>query len=158
MLQKTIEKIEILSMPKTEYVVGEDIDITGAKISVTFNDGSVEEIDLTNEMLSGFDNTLVAEQDITVTYLTFTTTIRVTVNEKTAVSDIATDATSIYAYGHTIVVETASFIGKDIMVYDINGRIVAKVSASNERTEINVPRTGVYGVRIETVSATVMIR
>lgn len=158
MLQKTIEKIEILSMPKTEYVVGEDIDITGAKISVTFNDGSVEEIDLTNEMLSGFDNTLVAEQDITVTYLTFTTTIRVTVNEKTAVSDIATDATSIYAYGHTIVVETVSFIGKDIMVYDINGRIVAKVSASNERTEINVPRTGVYGVRIETVSATVMIR
>ncbi|MCR4800585.1 MAG: bacterial Ig-like domain-containing protein [Bacteroidales bacterium] len=158
MLQKAVEKIEILSMPKTEYVVGEDIDITGAKISVTFNDGSVEEIDLTNEMLSGFDNTLVAEQDITVTYLTFTTTIHVTVNEKTAVSDIATDATSIYAYGHTIVVETASFIGKDIMVYDINGRIIAKVSASDERTEINVPRTGVYGVRIETVSATVMIR
>lgn len=35
---------------------------------------------------------------------------------------------------------------------------IAKVSASDERTEINVPRTGVYGVRIETVSATVMIR
>ncbi len=35
---------------------------------------------------------------------------------------------------------------------------IAKVSARDERTEINVPRTGVYGVRIETVSATVMIR
>ena len=158
MLQKAIEKIEVLSMPKTEYTVGDEIDITGAKISVTFNDGTVEEIDLTNDMLSGFDNTLVAEQDITITYLTFTTTIHVTVNEKTAVSDITADATSIYAFGHTIVVETTAFIGSDIMVYDINGRTVAKVSANDERTEINVPRTGVYGVRIENVSTTIMVR
>ena len=156
MLQKAVEKIEILSMPKTEYVVGEDIDITGAKISVTFNDGSVEEIDLTNEMLSGFDNTLVAEQDITVTYLTFTTTIHVTVNEKTAVSDIATDATSIYAYGHTIVVET-TLMG-DIIVNDVNGRIVAKSQSNGDRTEIYVPKVGAYAVRIGTVSQKVVIR
>ena len=79
-------------------------------------------------------------------------------DEGTAISDVAGNETVIYAYGHTIVVETASFIGSDIMVYDINGRIIAKVSASDERTEINVPRTGVYGVRIETVSATVIVR
>ncbi|MBR4498302.1 MAG: bacterial Ig-like domain-containing protein, partial [Bacteroidales bacterium] len=156
MLQKAIEKIEVLSMLKTEYVVGEDIDITGAKISVTFNDGSVEEIDLTNEMLSGFDNTLVAEQDITVTYLTFTTTIHVTVNEKTAVSDIATDATSIYAYGHTIVVETT--LTGDIIVNDVNGRIVAKSQSNGDRTEIYVPKVGVYAVRIGTVSQKVVVR
>ena len=156
MLQKAIEKIEVLSMPKTEYVVGEDIDITGAKISVTFNDGSVEEIDLTNEMLSGFDNTLVAEQDITVTYLTFTTTIHVTVNEKTAISDIATDATSIYAFGHTIVVETT--LTGDIIVNDVNGRIVAKSQSNGDRTEIYVPKVGVYAVRIGTVSQKVVVR
>ncbi|MBP5723346.1 MAG: bacterial Ig-like domain-containing protein, partial [Bacteroidales bacterium] len=156
MLQKAVEKIEILSMPKTEYVVGEDIDITGAKISVTFNDGSVEEIDLTNEMLSGFDNTLVAEQDITVTYLTFTTTIHVTVNEKTAVSDIATDDTSIYAFGHTIVVETT--LTGDIIVNDVNGRIVAKSQSNGDRTEIYVPKVGVYAVRIGTVSQKVVVR
>ena len=64
----------------------------------------------------------------------------------------------IYTFGHTIVVETTAFIGSDIMVYDINGRTVAKVSANDERTEINVTRTGVYGVRIENVSTTVVIR
>ena len=157
MLQKAIEKIEILSMPKTEYTVGEELDITGAKISVTFNDGSVEEIDLTNEMLTGFDNTLVAEQEITITYLTFTTTIKVTVkDEGTAISDVAGDETVIYAYGHTIVVKTTNT--GDIIVNDVNGRIVAKSQSNGDRTEIYVPKVGVYAVRIGTVSQKVVIR
>ena len=157
MLQKAIEKIEILSMPKTEYIVGEDIDISGARIAVTFNDGSVEEIDLTNEMLSGFDNTLVAEQEITITYLTFTTTIKVTVkDEGTAISDVAGDETVIYAYGHTIVVKTANT--GDIIVNDMNGRIIAKSQSNGDRTEIYVPKVGVYAVRIGTVSQKVVIR
>lgn len=78
--------------------------------------------------------------------------------EATAISDVTADATAIYAFGHTIVVETTAFIGSDIMVYDINGRTIAKVQATDERTEINAARTGVYGVRIENVSSTVMIR
>ena len=78
--------------------------------------------------------------------------------ETTAISDVTADAPSIYAFGHTIVVETTAFIGSDIVVYDINGRIIATASATNERTEINVSRVGVYGVRIANVSATVMIR
>ena len=157
MLQKAIEKIEILSMPKTEYIVGEDFDISGARIAVTFNDGSVEEIDLTNEMLSGFDNTLVAEQEITITYLTFTTTIKVTVkDEGTAISDVAGDETVIYAYGHIIVVKTTAT--GDIIVNDMNGRIVAKSQSNGDRTEIYVPKVGVYAVRIGTVSQKVVIR
>ena len=78
--------------------------------------------------------------------------------ETTAISDVTADAPSIYAFGHTIVVETTAFIGSDIVVYDINGRIIATASATNERTEINISRVGVYGVRMATISATVMIR
>ncbi|MBQ4216386.1 MAG: hypothetical protein II663_08960, partial [Bacteroidales bacterium] len=78
------------------------------------------------------------------------------VNEKTAISDIAADVTSIYAFGHTIVVETT--LTGDIIVNDVNGRIVAKSQSNGDRTEIYVPKVGVYAVRIGTVSQKVVVR
>jgi rubredoxin len=77
-------------------------------------------------------------------------------DEGTAISDVAGDETIIYAYGHTIVVETT--LTGDIIVNDMNGRIVAKSQSNGDRTEIYVPKVGVYAVRIGTVSQKVAIR
>lgn len=68
-----IQKVQgtsIVSLPyKTEYYVGlEDFDISGAKIAKIYNDGTVEEIDVTPSMVSGYDKTKAGEQTITVTY------------------------------------------------------------------------------------------
>ena len=65
-----VQGISIVSLPyKTEYYVGlEDFDISGAKIAKIYNDGTVEEIDVTPSMVSGYDKTKAGEQTITVTY------------------------------------------------------------------------------------------
>ena len=77
-------------------------------------------------------------------------------DEGTAISDVAGDETVIYAYGHTIVVETT--LTGDIIVNDVNGRIIAKSQSNGDRTEFYIPKSGVYAVRIGTVSQKVVIR
>ena len=62
--------ISIVSLPyKTEYYVGlEELDVTGAKIAIVYNDGTYDEVILEESMISGFDNTQVGNQTLTVTY------------------------------------------------------------------------------------------
>ena len=57
----------------------------------------------------------------------------------TAVSEEAVAAVSIYAFERTIVVE-AEADGSEIIVFDINGRMVAKALAIDSRTEIQMPK------------------
>lgn len=62
--------ITLLSLPyKTKYYTSiEDFDAAGAKLALIYSDGSFSEIAITNEMVSGFDNTKVGTQTLTVTY------------------------------------------------------------------------------------------
>ena len=48
--------ISLVSMPKTEYMVGQWLDTSGGVIRCTYSDGSTMEIMLTNSMVSGFEN------------------------------------------------------------------------------------------------------
>ena len=54
---------------KTEYVIGETFDVTGATLQVTLTDDSVKIVDVTAEMLSGnLTFTKAGKQAIMVTY------------------------------------------------------------------------------------------
>ena len=87
-LERKVESIEIIEEPiKTTYIQNyEELDVTGGKIRLTYNDGTTEEIDMTKEMASGFDNTIVGPQTLTVTYEGKTATFEVTIIEKELVS------------------------------------------------------------------------
>lgn len=79
----TVTKIDIKSNPtKTTYNIGESLDLTGAKITVTLSNSSTEEIDITSGMVSGFDSTTAGDNTVTVTYEGQTTTFMVTVEEE----------------------------------------------------------------------------
>ncbi len=65
---KTIEKIEILTPIKDTYFVGDTLDITEAKIKVTYKNKTSEEITILAEMVSGFDTSTAGEKTIIVTY------------------------------------------------------------------------------------------
>lgn len=71
-------------------VKGTEPDLNGKKLVATYKDGSTREIDLTREMLTGFDNQKLGEQKVTVTYTegekTVTTEITLTVVEKSLAS------------------------------------------------------------------------
>ncbi len=68
--EKTVTSITLKQMPtKIKYKQSkEDLDVTGGKIEVTYSDGSKEIIDITTDMVTGFDNTKLGKQVLTISY------------------------------------------------------------------------------------------
>lgn len=84
-VEKAVTKIEISKMPnKTKYIQNnEGLDISDAKIKVTYNDGTTEEISLDSDSVkvTGFNNKVLGENTITVEYESKTTTFNVEIIE-----------------------------------------------------------------------------
>ena len=85
-----VEEPEVLAVTYMEiyrepsrrtYSKGETLNLTGGKISVTYEDGTYKNIDMTQSMVSGFNSNTAGEKIITVTYEGFTDTFKVTVKE-----------------------------------------------------------------------------
>ncbi|PJI08172.1 MULTISPECIES: leucine-rich repeat protein [Clostridium] len=53
---------------KTSYIQGQSLDVTGAKIVATYNDGTTEIVNVTSEMVSGYNANQAGTQTITVNY------------------------------------------------------------------------------------------
>ncbi len=78
--------IAIADKPKTEYLEGDVFSTDNGTLTVTYNSGRQETIDLSYATISGFDNTKIGEQTITVTYLEKTTSFKVNVAAKSAIA------------------------------------------------------------------------
>ena len=74
-----VKKIEILELPaKTSYIQNcENLNLTGGKIKVLYADEIFAEKEITQEMVTGFDNTKLGTNTITVEYEGKTTTFEV---------------------------------------------------------------------------------
>ena len=79
---------------------------------------------------------------------------------KTTVTAIAENAASALIYGNNgaIIVEFAEADGREISVFDISGRAVAKAQANSTRTVIAMPEAGMYVVRIGQQSEKVVLQ
>lgn len=69
-----------LTVPPTKLDYSKDFenfDPSGGKVTLYYNNSTSEEIDLTADMVSGFDNTKVGKQTLTVTYGGFTDTFEI---------------------------------------------------------------------------------
>lgn len=90
-VEKALTSIQVSKNPtKMSYIKNkETLDLTGGKIKLTYNDGTTEEINMTNEQVkaTGFSNEEAKNITITLTYLEKTTTLQVEiVEEETAQS------------------------------------------------------------------------
>lgn len=83
-----LESIAVTTPPvKQVYLEGKDaLDVTGGKLTLTYNYGDTQEVDLAMDMVTGFDNTVAGEQTLTVTYEGKTTTFTVTIQAKALTS------------------------------------------------------------------------
>ena len=78
----SVAYMEIYKEPsKKSYYKGDTLSLTGGKISVTYEDGTYKNIDMTQSMVSGFNSNTAGVKTITVTYEGFTDTFTVTVKE-----------------------------------------------------------------------------
>ena len=76
------KKINITKPNKTDYEYGEDLNLTGAKVSVVMASGAIDEtVDMTASMLTGYDNRKEGKQTITVEYKGFKSSFNVTVTD-----------------------------------------------------------------------------
>lgn len=68
--EKTAVSMEIADLPeKLRYFAKKDtLDVTGGKVTVSYDNGTVQTLDMTADMVSGFDNTVAGDQILTVTY------------------------------------------------------------------------------------------
>lgn len=78
--------IDVVAPSKLSYLEGKDeLDLTDGQVKVIFSDGTTEEHDMTLDMVSGFDNTIVGKQIISVTYGEFSGTFDVEIVAKSLV-------------------------------------------------------------------------
>ncbi|MBQ8752062.1 MAG: bacterial Ig-like domain-containing protein, partial [Clostridia bacterium] len=118
----TLESIAVTTAPtKAVYELNTALDVTGGKLTLTYSDGSTKEVDMTADMVSGFDSATSGEKTLTVAYEDKTTTMAVTVNEKriTAVELVSAPAKTTYEGGEAL---------------DVTGGVL-KVSYSDGSTE-----------------------
>ncbi len=84
--EKELSYIGVTTLPtKTEYIEKKEaLDVAGGKLTLYFSDLTSEVIDLTSDMISGFDNTFVGTLTLTVTYGGKTATFEVEIIEDPA--------------------------------------------------------------------------
>lgn len=79
--QKRVKSLEIATPPaKMEYNQGEPLDISGATVKVTYEDGLETTIFLTEDMLGDYDMMAVGKQQIPVNKANATTSLEINVN------------------------------------------------------------------------------
>ena len=81
----TLESITVSGPTKTEYEIGEELDLTGLVVIAHYSDGSYQEV--TDYEVSGFDSAAAGEKTVTVTYQGETVSFKITVKEDTASSE-----------------------------------------------------------------------
>jgi len=88
---KVLVSLEIEKLPrKTQYVVGQPLDLTGIKIMGAYNDGTIASVDPALLTVSGFDKNTLGVQRVTLAVGPVTTTFTVEVIEKVATRVVIT--------------------------------------------------------------------
>lgn len=78
-----IEPIAGILPYKTEYIEDEDLDLTHLRLKINYESGDPDIIDVTEDMVSGYDDQKLGKQDILIRYLSkYTVTYPITVREK----------------------------------------------------------------------------
>lgn len=79
----SVDSISILKTPKTDYIEGQTLDVTGGTIKAIMNNGTKKTVDITVDMCKGFDASKpVQNQKVTVTYGNKTTFYNVNIVAK----------------------------------------------------------------------------
>lgn len=134
---KKATKIEITTRPKkVEYIQNkEDLDLSEGILTITYNDNTTEEISLASKdvTVSGFDNTKLGKNEITVNYLEQTTSFEVEiVKENQAknsdLSNIKANATKVQAFYYK------KDSSKDYTLIDVEVEGISK-SSGNDKLE-----------------------
>ena len=122
-----IDKLNIIAPEKKTYVIGEKINLEGAKVQVIMASGEIaEETDITEDMITGFDTDTEGTKTVTVTYKDMTGTFDISVGDVvTGIVLISGPNKTVYEYG-----ENLDVTGAKIMIMKSSG--TSTIPVTNE--------------------------
>ena len=88
--EPTLTEIKVTVPEKTEYIQGEELDLTGLTVTAVYSDGTEKEI-TEGYTVTGYDANAAGEQTITVTYEGKTADFKVTVKKAEVPAPILTE-------------------------------------------------------------------
>ena len=134
----TLESIGIKGSIQTQYTINEELNLNDAKLILTYSDDTQKEIDITSNMITGFDTTTVGNKTLTITY-----------NGKTAkvnyvVSELLVSAISIKSSFSTdyLIGENLDISGGELLVTYSNGSTKVISIDSSMITNFNTSTIG----------------
>ncbi len=139
---KKVVSIEITTAPKTNYLVGEDFSAANGIITLTYNNGDKETINLSDATISGYDKTKIGEQTLKIEYQGVETTLTTPVS---FIPDTQTDV-KVWSFNSSIYIETLP--DTKYTIIDLNGRIIKSATTTSTKEEVNLPNSGVFVVVI----------
>lgn len=79
----TVQSISVTTMPKSEYVVGDQLDLSGGELTATYSDNTTKKISLTDPSVTVQKPNMntVGQKNVSVTYESKSTTFKITVSE-----------------------------------------------------------------------------
>jgi hypothetical protein len=112
MFTPILSELSISGSYKTEYYIGDDLDLSGAVFTAHWSDGTINEISLSDITISGYDNTTRGVQTLTAAYGAVNTTFNVTVLKR-ALSTITVYLTLLGDDVHDSDEDGIRHLGKD---------------------------------------------
>lgn len=108
MEKKTVTDLTVVTLPeKVKYLqMNEMLQATGGRLLVTYSDGSSKYVNMTEDMITGFDNTDVGTNTLTVTYGERTATFDVEITKATVTfqhEDGTVISAGQYLYGEEVI-------------------------------------------------------
>lgn len=128
-INRTVTGIEITKEPtKLVYGIGEDLDLTGGEIEVSYDDGYKSTVAMTHSEVtaSGFDSNTNGVKTVTITYKNFTDTFEVNVSKEITSISLKTEPS-----------KTEYTINKEVL--DLTGGILVVNYNDNSSIEIELP-------------------
>ncbi len=80
---KELKSISVTTMPKTQYEIGDKLDLTGGEITATYSDNSTEKVSLSDSSVTiqRPNMNTEGEKTVSVTYNSVSTTFKITVSK-----------------------------------------------------------------------------
>ena len=145
-VKDSVESISIKANPdKTEFNYGEDLDLTGATISVVKGSGTIE-IPVTEDMVIGYDKEKLGEQTIKVTYGGEEATFKVTVKDYVKDIILVNPDKTEYQYG-----ESLDLTGGSVQKVMASGAAVAAVPLTDDSVTLstfNPNQSGIQTIKV----------
>lgn len=157
-----ISSISVQSNPtKTSYIKGENLDLDGGKIKVTYEDKTTEIIDMKdpNVSVTGYNQQTLGEQILTVKYQGKTTIFRIKVkNDLVKIEIVDKPNKTIYYIGESFEKEGMKVVAtyedntkKEITTYDIVGGEKLTLETANviiKYTENEITKTVEQNIKV----------